>query len=311
MSIYLPNSQNEAVFLPTRLRVLVLGGTGFVGRHLCEKLIRAGHEVTVPTRKAASAKHIQHLPGLTVLEANVFDATQLSQLLTGHDAVVNLVAILHGNEQSFERTHVELPRLLVQACKSTGVLRVLHVSAIGVNEKEPEKTPSMYLRSKARGERVLLESDLDVSLLRPSVIFGADDKFTNLFASLSKLTPVLPLAGAKALFQPVWVEDVASALVKLLELPRAKRSSAVVEACGPEVLSLAEIVMRSALSVHRAPTIIGLPEWAALAQAALMELLPGQPLMSRDNVRSMRVANVADPAKLGLSSLGIAPAKLK
>ena len=305
MSTYMPKPQNQTVFSPTKRRVLVLGGSGFVGRHLCEKLIRAGHQVTVPTRKAASAKHIQHLPGLTVLEANVFDATQLSQLIAGHDTVINLVAILHGNEQSFDRTHVQLPRLIVQACQSAGVSRVLHVSAIGVSES----APSMYLRSKARGEAVLINSGLDVSLLRPSVIFGADDKFTNLFASLATLTPVLPLAGAKAQFQPVWVEDVAQALVNLLDLPKSQRQT-VVEACGPQVLSLTDIVMRCALRVQRAPVIIGLPEWAALAQAALMELMPGQPLMSRDNVRSMQVANVASASLPGLQSLGVKPKPL-
>ena len=126
---------------------LILGGTGFVGRHVCEKLQRAGWHITVPTRRAINASAVQHLPGLTVIEADVHDEAALTRLLPGHDAVINLVAILHGSEAAFERTHVELPAKLARACAASGVRRVVHVSALGVSAESPSK----YQRSKARG----------------------------------------------------------------------------------------------------------------------------------------------------------------
>ena len=196
--------------------ILVLGGSGFVGTHLCEKLVERNHggsgTIVVPTRWRGHARHIQMLPTLEVEQADVHDPSQLARLLAGCDAVVNLVAILHGRERQFERVHVELPRKLAEACRRVGVRRVVHVSALGA---APD-APSMYLRSKARGEAVLLDGgDLDVTILRPSVMFGAEDRFLNLFARLQRVLPVMPLAAADAKFQPVWVEDVAQAIVRL------------------------------------------------------------------------------------------------
>lgn len=288
------------------MNILVLGGTGFVGRHLCEKLCRAGHRITVPTRRAVQARHIQHLPGLTVLEASVHEPVALQALVRGHDAVVNLVAILHGKQADFERVHVRLPALLVQACQREGVRRIVHVSAIGADPQGP----SMYLRSKGRGEAVLRASGLDVALLRPSVIFGEDDQFTRMFERLQALFPVMPLAGSHAKFQPVWVQDVAQALCRLLVQAPSPDRDPVVEACGPQAMTLADIVRLCGLRSGHPRPIIALPEWAAMVQAALMECLPGPPLMSRDNVRSMRQPNVASGQHRGLGSLGILPRAL-
>ncbi|MEY2735184.1 MAG: hypothetical protein RLZ58_593, partial [Pseudomonadota bacterium] len=213
-------------------RVLVLGGTGFVGRHVCEKLVAQGTRVTVPTRRIDRARDIQMLPLLDVAVADVHDAAQLARLLPGHDAVVNLIAILHGNEAAFERAHVALLRTLAAAMHAAGIKRLVHISALGADASGP----SMYQRSKARGEAVLRESGLDVTLLRPSVIFGAEDKFLNTFASLQAVAPVMPLAGAGTRFQPVWVEDVAQAVVNALLGAKGDRASIdqTLEACGPE-----------------------------------------------------------------------------
>ncbi|MDE2618020.1 MAG: NAD(P)H-binding protein, partial [Burkholderiales bacterium] len=136
-------------------RVLLLGGTGFVGRHICERLARLGWAMTVPTRRASNASHVQHLPGLTVLEADVHDEATLRQLLAGHDAVINLVAILHGDEAAFQRTHVELPEKLAHACLGTGVKRLVHIGALGAEPAAAASAPSRYLRSKSRGEAAL------------------------------------------------------------------------------------------------------------------------------------------------------------
>ena len=287
----------------SRPNILVLGGTGFVGRHVCEKLQRAGWRITVPTRRAVNAKAVQPLPGVTVIEADVHDEKALARLLPGHDAVVNLVAILHGNEASFERTHVALPTKLARACVASGVRRLVHISALGV----AADSPAMYQRSKARGEQVLRDADLALSVLRPSVIFGAGDRFLNLFAQLQSIFPVVPLAGAHARFQPVWVEDVASAVVACL---RDSQGGQTIECVGPEVLTLADLVRLAGRYGSRQRPIVPLPMALGRLQARLMELAPGEPLMSRDNLNAMSVDNVASGQWPGLEALGIRPSPL-
>jgi uncharacterized protein YbjT (DUF2867 family) len=285
-------------------RIVVAGGTGFVGRSLCAAFAAQGAlpRLLVPTRRRVNGRSLGALPNVDVVEADVHDPAALPALLQGADALVNLVAILHGSEAAFDRTHVQLPRTLAQACRQAAVRRVVHVSALGVGLQ----APSLYLRSKAAGEAVWQQSGLDVTLLRPSVIFGADDRFTNLFASLQRVAPVLPLAGAKAQFQPVWVGDVAQAVITSLARPGTIGQT--IECAGPEVLTLAEIVRRSGRG-HARP-VLPLPEGLAMLQAAAMEWLPGEPLMSRDNVRSMRVPNVAGGQLPGLASLGIEARRL-
>jgi NADH dehydrogenase len=284
---------------------LILGGTGFVGRHVCEKLQRAGWQITVPTRRARNATAVQHLPRLTVVEADVHDPAALQRLLPGHDAVVNLVAILHGSAAAFERTHVELPRKIAAAALATGVRRLVHVSALGV----AEDGPSQYQRSKARGEALLHAAGLDLTVLRPSVIFGAGDRFLNLFAQLQAVFPVMPLAGAAARFQPVWVEDVAEAGVRCLQDPAT--AGQTFDCAGPEVLTLAELVQLAGRHGSRARPVIPLPMALGRLQALMMELAPGEPLMSRDNLDAMRVDNVATGAHPGLAALGITPASVR
>ena len=285
-------------------KVLVLGGSGFVGRHVCEKLTRLGIRVTVPTRRAVNARDVQTLPMVDVLEANVHNEADLARLLPGHDAVVLLVAILHGSEADFERTHVELPRRLAAAMQQAGVQRLVHVSALGASEQGP----SLYQKSKASGEAVLQASGLDVTVLRPSVIFGAEDQFLNLFARLQTVAPFVPLAGAGTRFQPVWVVDVAEAVVRCLQRPET--AGQIIECTGPEVLTLAQLVrLAGRLSGHPRP-VFGIPKTLALLQAGLMELMPGKPLMSRDNLKSMEVDNIASGKLPGLEVLGMTPAAI-
>ena len=295
-------------------KIFVMGGTGFVGRQVCERLVRQGWQVTVPTRRLNNAKAVQHLPGLTVLQLDVHDRNALAQAIAGHDAVVNLVAILHGNLAAFDKAHVQLPTILAQACKAAGVQRVVHISALGVDADNPEAAPSNYLRSKARGEQALVRAGLHLTVLRPSVIFGAEDQFLNLFAKLQKVFPVMPLAGAHARFQPVWVEDVAAAVLSVLHQTASEVPHTVYDLCGPDVYTLRELVQLAArLSTAKEGVrpVIPLPMWLGRLQALMMEFAPGQPLMSRDNLDSMRVANIASGRLPALRSLGIEPTALE
>jgi uncharacterized protein YbjT (DUF2867 family) len=290
-------------------KILVLGGTGFVGRHVSEKLTRLNVRVTVPTRRRSNAQNIQSLPMLDVLEVDIHDPTALAALVAGHDAVVNLVAILHGDGAAFERAHVELPKKLVAACQQAGVKRIVHVSALGA----ALDAPSMYQRSKARGEAALASSGLEVSVLRPSVIFGADDKFLNLFAKLQKVFPIMPLAGAATRFQPVWVEDVAQAIVNSLSTQFSIQNN-VIEACGPDVYTLKELVQISAIAANvndgHARPVLALSPFLGSLQAMAMRLLPGEPLISQDNLDSMKVDNVAGGKLPGLTALNITSSAL-
>lgn len=292
------------------LNVLVLGGSGFVGRALCEQLLRrlgADVRITVPTRRLPHAQSVQSLPGVTVIQADVFK--DLAALVPGHDAVVNLVAILQGSAAAFEHVHVELPRRIAHAMSHAGAKRLVHVSALGV----AEHAPSRYLRSKAAGEAVLQVATqthpLELTLLRPSLVFGDGDKSVNLFARLQALFPFMPLGGADARLQPVWVQDLARALVEALL--RRESIGQTYEIAGTRELTLADLVrLAGRVTGHERP-ILRLPHALATLQALAMECLPGEPLLSRDNLASLSVPNVPTGKLPGLTELGITPASLE
>jgi uncharacterized protein YbjT (DUF2867 family) len=290
-------------------RVVLLGGTGFVGRSVCERLVEhgggAGVRITVPTRRLSNAKAVQPLPTVDPVQCDVHDDAQLARVIAGHDAVINLIAILHGSGLDFERVHVRLARRLAGACVDAGVKRLVHVSALGVGID----APSNYLRSKGEAEALLKAAPLDLTLLRPSVIFGAGDRFLNLFAALQSVFPVMPLAGIGARFQPVWVEDVSEAVVRCLD--RTETVGHTYECAGPQVYTLGELVRLAGRWCGHERPLWPLPEALGTLQASVMELLPGVPLMSRDNVLSMRVPNVATGQLPGLLALGIQPAALE
>ncbi len=284
-------------------RVVLTGGSGFVGRSVANRLAEAGISVLVPTRRRSRAGHLILLPTVEVEEADIHDPAALERLFAGADGVVNLVGILHSRPGTpfgpdFARAHVELPAKIVEACRKVGVPRLVHVSALGA---APDG-PSEYQRSKAAGEAAVRGGgDMPTwSILRPSVIFGRDDSFLNLFAGLVRLFPVLPLAGAQARFQPVYVEDVAEVVWHCLA--DAAAAGSTFDVAGPSVYTLRQLVEYVCELIGKRRLIIPLPEKLAMAQAALMELLPS-PLMSRDNVRSMRIDNVAggSPFPFGLT----------
>jgi NADH dehydrogenase len=289
--------------------ILVLGGSGFLGRALCEKLVErfggANARILVPTRRPARAKTLWMLPTIDVVAADVHDDADLERLVGRCDSVVNLVGILHGSEAEFDRVHVQLPRRLAQACATAGVHRVVHVSALGADAN----APSRYLRSKGAGEAALASKGLDLTVLRPSVLFGDGDRFLTLFARMQAILPLIPLASAGARFQPVWVDDVATAVVRCLD--DRTTIGATIECCGPEVYTLKQLVQIAGRCAGHARPVLELPAAFGRLQAGLLEWLPGEPLMSRDNLDSMRVASVASGSLPGLQRLGIQPAALE
>jgi uncharacterized protein YbjT (DUF2867 family) len=282
---------------------LILGGSGFVGRHLVAALAARGARVTVPTRHRDRAKHLILLPTVEVIETDARDSHTLAGLAAGRDAVINLVGVLHSRRAKepnrygadFAQAHVEFAQAVVTACRDAGVKRLLHMSALGAG---PDAS-SEYLRSKGVGEDLVLAADdLAVTAFRPSVIFGPEDRFLNLFAKLTALLPVLGLGSPDARFQPVYVGDVVQAMLASLDESRAHLAGTAgksYDLCGPQECTLRELFDYVCQVTGRTRLIIGLPDSLSYLQAWLMEFLPGQ-LLTRDNYRSMKVPSVCDCA---------------
>jgi NADH dehydrogenase len=297
-------------------RILVVGGSGFIGTHVVSRLAAQGHRIVVPTRRRERARHLILLPTVDVVEANLLDTPAMASLLSGCDAVVNLVGVLHGRAggagdpwgPDFGRAHVDVPTALVEACRAAGTRRMVHVSALGVTDGGKNSLPSRYLRSKAAGEEKIRQArNLDWTILRPSVVFGAEDSFINLFAKLQRVLPVLALAKAEARFQPVWVGDVAQAIVNVLDNPATHGKTYAV--AGPDVFTLRELVRLAGRWGGRSRPIVSLPAGLGRLVAMAMERMPGEPLMTRDNLDSMTVDNVS--ARPVDPDLGIVPASLR
>lgn len=275
-------------------KVLLLGGSGFVGTYIANRLSERAIEVTVPTRRRERTKALITLPHVEMVEANINDEKTLAELVKDHDAVINLVGILHSRDvkfpysRDFGEAHVELPRKIVAACKAAGVRRLIHMSALGADPKGP----SEYLASKGEGEQIVLSArnELDVTVFRPSVMFGLGDSFLNTFASALKKLPFFPLGFGHAKFQPVWVADVADAFIDAL-FNNASTIGQAYDLYGPKVYTLRELVDYTAELTRSRAKIIALPEGLAYLQAGLMWLSP-KPILSPDNLRSMEVDNV-------------------
>jgi uncharacterized protein YbjT (DUF2867 family) len=283
--------------------VAVLGGSGFVGRHVCHALAAEGYRIRVATRDRERAKkNLILLPTADVVVADVHEPAQLTEFVRGADAVINLVGVLHDGRggHGFQAAHVGLARKVVAACRANGIGRLLHMSALGA----APAAPSVYLRTKSEAEAIVADSGLAWTVFRPSVIFGREDSFLNLFAQLLKFLPVVMLGSPNARFQPVFVEDVATAFVKsVADIDSHRRRH---DLCGPHVYTLRELVEFVAATTEKRRPIIGLNDGLSYLQALVMEWLPVK-LLTRDNYDSMKVDSVCD----GAFPFGITPSALE
>ncbi len=290
--------------------ICVLGGTGFVGRHLCARLAQDGHVVRVLTRYREPHKSLLVLPTVELIQGNVHDYEFLEQAVEGCHSVINLVGILNEKGRSgkgFTEAHVELTRKVVRACKESGIQRLLQMSAL---KADAENGPSHYLRSKGQAEAVIrIEADpgLRATILQPSIIFGAEDSFINRFAGMLRIPNyffILPSPNAR--FAPVFVEDVVEAFVRALE-NRATWGKTL-QLCGPKVVSMRELIVYVAKVMGLRRKIIGLGDGLSRMLARFLEFVPGKP-MSMDNYLSLKVHNICDSN--GLASLGIEPTSME
>lgn len=282
------------------MKIVLIGASGFLGRHVAQALAVAGHDCVIVTRQVARRRDLKLIPRARVVQANVYDPAELRVHLQGAGAVVSMAGIL--NEQGFDgsgfhRVHVELVAGLLEACAAAGTRRVLHVSALNAGQGE-----SHYLKTKGEAEQLLVASGMEVTIFQPSVIFGPGDKFFNRFADLLKFSPLLPLACPKAMMQPVYVNDVAH--VVAASLLDDSTPGQVLELGGPRVYSLQELVVFTARVMGLSRWTPGLPDLLSRLQGRVMDLVPGKPF-STDNYRSLQVDNVT--SRNALPTFGIRP----
>ena len=281
----------------------VFGGTGFVGRQIVRELAKKDYVIKVATRTAERAYFLKLDGGpaqIVPFQCDYSDAESIAAAVSGCDVVINCIGILFekGKKRRFQNAHVDVPEMIASACKKSGVKKFVHISALGV-----DKGTSKYAKTKLEGEKAALLNFPQATILRPSVIFGEDDSFFNMFAEMSRYTPVLPLiGGGKTKFQPVYVGDVADAVMSALENMAAQGQ--IYELGGPETISFKEIYQRLFQYTGRRRCLVSIPFGLAKVEATFMSLLPHPPL-TRDQVESLKTDNVVSKTAQGLSDLGV------
>ncbi|WP_288904980.1 complex I NDUFA9 subunit family protein [uncultured Sneathiella sp.] len=287
--------------------ITIFGGSGFIGRHLVGRLASKGYQIRLAVRDPESAAQLmtQGVVGqIAGVKTNVRDQQSVERAVAGAEIVINLVGILYEKgAQNFGRLHVDAAERIAAAAKSAGAKQLIHMSALGA-EKNHE---SAYARSKAVGEELAAKEFPGATILRPSVVFGLDDDFFNRFASILSLAPVFPLAdGGKMKMQPVWVEDLADAIVRIIETPAQQGKTW--ELTGPDVYSFKELLEKVLTFTGRKCVLMPVPSGAMSIMACVMALAPGRPQLTPDQVKLLKHDNVASGEFPNLQDLGIQPA---
>ena len=285
--------------------VTVFGGSGFVGRHVVRELAKAGAGVRVAVRqpdRALFLKTMGDVGQITPVATNIRDDGSITAAVTGSDAVINLVGVLYeAGRQTFDEIHHQGAGRIARAAKAAGVGHLVQVSAIGADIEAGSK----YARSKAAGEAAVRVAFPSATVIRPSIVFGADDKFFNLFATLARLCLVLPLIGGGGTrLQPVYVGDVAAAIAAIVF--STNRTGTTYELGGPEILTFRQLMEMVLQATGRTRLLVPVPfaimEW----QGAVLSLAP-RPLLTRDQVRMLRSDNTAEKGLSGFAELDITP----
>jgi uncharacterized protein YbjT (DUF2867 family) len=308
----LPSESGMTARSPYDTLVTVYGGSGFLGRHLVRALAKRHYRIRVAVRRPDLAGHLQPLGRvgqIHAVQANLRNPESVEAAARGADVLINLVGILfERGRQRFDAVHTEGARNVAAAAKAHGA-RLVHVSAIGADEN----STAVYARSKAAAERLVREVMPETMVMRPSIMFGPEDNFFNLFASLARMSPVLPLVGGgHTKFQPVFVGDVAQAIANAVD--GQARAGTTYELGGPEVRTFREILEYILATIERRRLLLPMPFLVAKLQASLMQFMP-TPLLTPDQVELLRTDNVvSDPAVTQgrtLQGLGIAPTPIE
>jgi NADH dehydrogenase len=290
-----------AITLDSTKLVTIYGGSGFIGRYVVRALARTGARMRIAVRRPDLAGHLQPLGmvgQIHAVQANIRNAESVLAAARGADALVNLVGVLQeGGRQTFDAVQREGARNVAEAAKAADADALVHISAIGADPQ----SASHYARSKAAGEAALLDVAPGAVILRPSIVFGAEDQFFNRFAALARLSPALPLiGGGHTRFQPVFVGDVARAIVTGL----SRQDGRTYELGGPAIYSFKELLQLILRETGRRRLLVPLPFGLAMLKAAFLQILP-KPLLTMDQVRLLKKDNVVSPTAPGLAELGI------
>ena len=293
----------------TNQLVTVFGASGFLGRHTVRALAKAGYRIRAVTRRPTLAHYLPpmgRVGQIQLFRADVHEDDEVAAALEGARFAVNLTGVLVSRgEQSFEALHVEAAGRIASAARALGVEAIAHVSAIGADAR----SESSYARSKADGETRLREHFSDATVFRPSIVFGPEDQFFNRFADLARSLPALPLiGGGRTKFQPVFVGDVAAAIVASLTDERSKAKT--YELGGPSVYTFRELMAFILREIDRRRVLVSIPFSLARLQAIFLQLLPS-PLLTPDQVTLLKVDNVVSPGALTLADLGISPTSVE
>ena len=290
--------------MATRSVATVFGGSGFIGRYVVQRLAAAGHVVRVAVRNPATAlflKTMGPVGQVVPLFASLREQPTVDRAVDGANLVVNLVGILTERRPGdFQRIQGDGAANVARACFAAGVERLAHVSAIGADAA----SPSAYARAKASGEAAVLAAMPGATILRPSLVFGQEDQFFNRFASMAQMLPFMPVISGATKFQPVYVADVADAVIAALTRDEAR--GATYELGGPEVLTFRELLVWILAETRRNRRLVTIPPGLARLQAGVLERVPGKPF-TRDQLLLLSQDNVANPAMPGLAALGITP----
>ena len=288
--------------------VTIFGGSGFLGRHTVRALARAGWRIRVATRNPGRGFFLRPLGTvgqIDFVKCDVADADSVAAAVKGSNAVINLTGILFQKGQTFEDVQAEGAANIAHAAADAGATALVHVSAIGADAQ----SESEYATTKAQGEQAVRESFPNAVILRPSIIFGPEDGFFNKFAAMARYLPVLPLVGGgHTRFQPVFVGDVAAAIVKALSSEQARGRT--FELGGPSIYSFKELLQIILRETGRKRILAPLPFGIATVQAAFLQILPN-PILTMDQVKLLKNDNVVAPTAAGLADLGITPTSVE
>lgn len=282
----------------------ILGGGGFIGRYLVRKMTEKNYQCIIPTRNAYLKGYLktQAPPGaIEFIDFNLKDFSKIEEAIKNSDIVINLIGILFENrKQKFINIHSDLPGLIAKHCSESEVKKFIHVSAIGANAN----SKSLYQQSKFAGEQKALNNFRNTIIVRPSVVCGTEDNFTNLFAKLS-IAPIIPVVKTSYNFQPILVNDVVKAIVKAIEVK--KNEGKIYEIGGPKVIGFGNMVKSILNTIGKKRFVIDLPMPIAKIQASLLSLMP-KPLLTRDQCEILNEAdNIVSGNHLTLEDLNIKP----
>jgi NADH dehydrogenase len=281
--------------------ITVFGGTGFIGRNLIAKLAKKGFKIIVPTRNPYLHGYLKPMgePGqIEVLKFNPFNFSNLNDFTDSSEIVVNCIGVLYEKKnQKFDHMHHLFPKFLTSILNEKVTKKFIHISALGAKEN----SNSLYIKSKFQGEQAIVYNFKNSVILRPSIVFGTNDNFFNLFNKLINLLPIIPLAGAKTKFQPCYVGDVTDAIIKIIE---EVNPSQVYELGGPKVYTFKELIEILLISLNKKRLIVGLPDFISRIQAKIMQLFPN-PILTEDQLEILKSDNICSNQYPGFFELGI------